>query len=42
MVNSLTASSTFIADTWVEAAWDEFLALANDLELENARCIKRS
>jgi Uma2 family endonuclease len=37
MVNSLTASSTIVVDTWVEAAWDEFLALANDPELENAR-----
>jgi Uma2 family endonuclease len=37
MLKLLTATSTFITDTWVEAAWDEFLALANNSELEHAR-----
>ncbi len=38
MVNTLPAPQNLIADTWVSATWEEFLALSERPELEPARC----
>ena len=38
MVNTLPAPQNLIADTWVSATWEEFLALSERPELELARC----
>jgi Uma2 family endonuclease len=38
MVNIIPAPQVLVTDTWVSATWEDFLAVATQLEAEQARC----